>query len=158
MWAVEATPELIKKLESQIGKKIGVSDWFLVDQLSIDIFGKVTRDYDPMHNDPDWKENPWGGPIAHGMFTVSLMPHFAAQAGFPIISDEHAVAINYGFDKVRLIAPVPIGKRIRNHMVLDSITPKGDGRYLLKTTNTVEIEGFDKPAAVLEWLCMYDFN
>jgi acyl dehydratase len=154
-----AKPALIQELEGKIGQEIGVSDWFLVEQEAIDIFGSVTDDIDPMHNDPEWgRAGPFGGTIAHGMFTLSLLPRFARELGFPVLTDETAHAINYGFDRVRLIDPVPVGGRVRNRMVLDEVREKGPGRYLVRTTNTIECEGSAKPCVVAEWLSLYVYT
>ena len=154
-----ATPALIQDLEGKVGEEIGVSDWFLVEQDAIDKIAEITDDVDPMHNDPEWgRAGPFGGTIAHGMFTLSLLPRFAREMGFPVLTDAQAHAINYGFDRVRLIDPVPVGGRVRNRMVLNEVREKGAGRYLVRTTNTIEREGSDKPCVVAEWLSMYVYT
>jgi acyl dehydratase len=112
-----------------------------------------------MHLDPEWsRENtPFGGTIAAGFWTTSMLIPMSHDIGF--IEEfgrkaERFYALNYGCNRLRLIAPVPVGKRIRGHMTLRDWREKGGGKYLFVTDVEVEIEGEDKPALVAEWLAM----
>lgn len=133
-----------------------VSDWYPVDQENINKFGQATGDEDWLHTDPERarKEAPFGGTIAFGFWTMSLLTHLGRQAAGQDYPDGASFAINYGFDRVRFVAPVRVGKRIRCCGRLLEITERGNNRYLIKTENTVEIEGEEKPALVAEWLVM----
>lgn len=137
------------------GTKLGVSDWVVIDQEMIDDFGRVTRDPDPMHIDPEWAANnsPFGGTIAFGFLTISLLAHLLRSIHKDdLTSLEHGVNLNYGFDRVRLIAPVKVNSRVRGHFVLGDERADGGDRKIRKVLATVEIEGEDRPALVAEWL------
>ena len=151
--------QIIEGYRAKIGEVLGVTEDFSIRQSEIDVFGALTQNIDPMHNDPEWgRAGPFGGTIAHGMFTLSLLPGFAREIGLPVLTNDQVYAINYGFDRVRLLDPVPVGGRVRNRMVLDEVRDKGDGRYLVRTTNTIEREDSDKPCVVAEWLSMYVYT
>ncbi|MEX2288299.1 MAG: MaoC family dehydratase [Planctomycetaceae bacterium] len=145
---------VIDDIRSFYGGDARVSDWLVVEQSLIDKFGEATCDSDWMHTDPERarRDGPFGGTVAFGFWTVSMMTYFARQT---MGSDYPAGALyglNYGFDRVRLMAPVPVGSRIRNHMRLVDVEDRGGGRYLVKTSNSIEVEGVEKPAMVAEWL------
>jgi acyl dehydratase len=131
---------------------LGYSDWLMVTQEMITQFGKVTLDGDdPMHNDPKWakEEGPFGTIVAYGFLTISLLTHFSHQ----ITKHEHLkYGLNYGFDRVRIISPVPVGSRIRAHFATGDVEPRDDGGFKAKVNVTVEIEGQSKPALTAEWL------
>jgi len=134
-----------------IGKETGVSDWSLIDQARIDAFADVTEDHQFIHVDPQAAAaTPFGGTIAHGFLTLSMLSHFAK--GGVIVLDGVRMGVNYGFDKVRLMSPVRTGKRIRGRFTLMSADEKLPGQWSFKYAVKVEIEGEEKPALVAEWL------
>lgn len=143
----------LEEVQSHVGDEIGVSDWFLMDQERISAFADVTEDHMFLHVDPDAAAaTPFGGTIAHGLLTLSMMPVMAYQA-VPGISGTK-MGVNYGYNRIRFMAPVPSGKRIRGRFVVKSVEPKSDGRQEITHEATIEIEGEDKPALVGEWLTM----
>ena len=151
------TPTATADLAGLIGAEVGVSRWITVDQDRIDAFAKITEDEQFIHVDPEAaKHTPFGGTIAHGFLTLSLASAMSYDAVAPL--DGVVMGVNYGFDKLRFLAPVPAGSRIRGRFRLLSAEDKGaqDGvtRWLLKHELTVEIEGADKPALIAEWLGM----
>lgn len=137
------TPE---DLAGLIGTCIGTSSWFTLDQPRISAFAECTDDRQWIHVDEERarRESPFGGTVAHGFLTLSLL----APACFEILAQRIAMrqAVNYGLEKVRFISPVRAGRRVRNHITIQSIEPRGDNRYLLTTENVMEIEGEEKPA------------
>ena len=137
-----------------IGHELGVSDWVAADQSRIDQFADCTGDRQWIHVDVDRarRESPFGGPIAHGYFTLSLVAAMIIEIG--IIPPDAATGLNYGVDKVRFVAPVKAGARVRTRAVLMSAAPQNGRRVLLKLNCTLEIEGEVKPALVAEILCM----
>lgn len=139
-----------------VGKEIGVSRWVTVDQPMIDTFGRVTLDWDRMHVDPAWaRENsPFGTTISFGFLSVSLLTVMLGDV-FARPADEVA-SLNYGFDRLRLIAPVLVGKRVRGRFSLTSLTARKPGRYQLSWDVVVEIEGEGKPALAASWLVVVD--
>ncbi|MBB5745087.1 MaoC family dehydratase [Brevundimonas variabilis] len=140
-------------LAALIGTEMGVSRWFEIDQARIDAFAEVTEDRQFIHVDPEAaKATPFGGTIAHGFLTLSLASAMTYDAVPPL--DGVVMGVNYGFDKLRFLAPVPVGSRIRGRFRLLSAEDKGGGRWLLKHELTVEIEGSEKPALIAEWLGM----
>ncbi len=138
-------------LESMIGQDVGISDWALIDQEKINAFAEVT--YDPyfIHTDPARaeKETQFGGTIAHGFLTLSMLSAMAYDA-LPDIKGR-TVGMNYGFDKIRFLSPVPSGSRIRARFRMAGVQRK-PGQAVVKYGVTVEIEGKDKPALAAEWL------
>lgn len=133
------------------GESFGTSDWLTVTQDDIDLFARATRDHDPMHVDPAWcrEHGPFPTTIAFGFLSLSLITHFSHQARpWP----EGSYALNYGFDRVRFVAPVPVGARIRGRFTYLGAEPRPDGSYLTRTGVVVEIEGEEKPAVAAEWL------
>jgi acyl dehydratase len=136
------------------GREIGVSAWVEIDQHKIDEFADCTGDRQWIHVDVDRarRESPYGGTIAHGYLTLSLAASLAIEAG--IIPPDAAAALNYGLDKVRFIAPVKAGARVRNRVVLLATEAKSPGRVLITMQNTIEIEGETKPALIAESLAM----
>lgn len=140
-------------LQSLIGTEVGVSRWIEIDQARIDAFAKITEDEQFIHVDPEAaKATPFGGTIAHGFLTLSFASAMSYDAVAPL--EGVVMGVNYGFDKLRFLAPVPAGSRIRGRFKLLSADDKGGGRWLLKHELTVEIEGGDKPALIAEWLGM----
>ncbi len=139
-------------LVASIGQEVGVSDWILIDQARINAFADCTEDHQFIHIDPEAAaKTPFGGTIAHGFLTLSLMSQMSYQAT-PVLENV-AMGVNYGFDKLRFIQPVPAGSRVRGRFKLLSAEDKG-GRWLIKHEVTVEIDGIEKPALIAEWLGM----
>ncbi len=137
-----------------VGREIGTSGWHVVDQRRIDEFADCTGDRQWIHVDVDRarRESPYGGTIAHGYLTLSLAASLTIEAG--VIPADAAAALNYGLDKVRFIAPVKAGSRVRNRVVLLAVEAKGADRVLLTLQNTIEIEGETKPALLAESLAL----
>lgn len=141
------------ELQDLIGQEVGLSRWITVDQDRIDAFARITEDEQFIHVDPEAaRATPFGGTIAHGFLTLSLASAMSYDAVKPL--EGVVMGVNYGFDKLRFLAPVPAGARIRGRFKLLSAEDKGGGRWLLKHELTVEIEGADKPAMIAEWLGM----
>ena len=139
------------ELRSNIGSSIGVSDWIEVTQDRIDAFADATEDRQFIHVDPALAaQTPFGGTIAHGFLSLSLLSRMAADV--MIVPDSLRMAVNYGLDRVRFIAPVRAGKRVRGHFTLDSVEDRPARQTLTRHTVTVEIEGEDKPALTAQWL------
>jgi len=143
----------LEEIRSYTGKEIGVSEWFELDQDKINGFADLTEDHMFLHVNPEAaKATPFGGTIAHGLLTLSMMPVMAYQA-MPGVEGTK-MGVNYGYDKVRFMAPVKSGKRIRGHFVVNSVDDKGDGRFAVNQDVTIEIEGEDKPALSAQWITM----
>ena len=148
---VVSTPVTIEALRGRIGEVIGVSSWLTIDQARIDAFAAVTLDRQYIHVDPvRAKGTPFGGTIAHGFLTLSLLSHFTQQV-LPPIADL-AMSINYGFDRVRFVSPVRCGSDIRGVFSLIAIEQQAKDRYQMRVAATVEIKGEAKPALTAEWL------
>jgi acyl dehydratase len=142
-----------EEIKARIGTEIGVSDWILIDQKAIDIFADVTGDHQFIHVDPAAAaQTPFGGTVAHGFLTLSLLSQMAA--GVMLIPPTIRMAVNYGFEKVRFIAPVRSGKRVRGRFTLVSIEEKRPGQWQFLHHVTVEIENEDKPALTADWIGM----
>jgi len=143
----------LEEVQSKVGEEIGVSDWFTMDQDRISRFADVTEDHMFLHVDPEAAAaTPFGGTIAHGLLTLSMMPVMAYQA-VPGVSGTK-MGVNYGYNRIRFMAPVASGKRIRGRFTVKSVEPKSGGRMEIAHDVTIEIEGEDKPALVGEWLTM----
>jgi acyl dehydratase len=144
----------VSTLEQFVGQELGVSDWLTVDQERINEFADCTGDHQWIHVDREraQRESPLGSTIAHGYLTLSLLAAMQMEMG--IIPAGVSQALNYGLDRVRFIAPVKAGARIRTRVVVVALDPQGNGRLLLKTQNTVEIEGETKPALIAETLAL----
>ena len=141
------------KLVDYVGQEIGSSDWFEVDQDRINMFADATLDHQFIHIDSETATPLFGSTIAHGFLSLSLVPHLTSQA---VLAPENLkMVFNYGLDKVRFINPVNVGSKVRTHSKCVSVDDKGDGRYLMKTEVTMEIEGVEKPAYVAETLSMF---
>ena len=141
----------LDEIRDRIGREVGVSSWLTVDQPRIDAFAAATEDRQFIHVDAEAAaRTPFGGTVAHGFLSLSMLSRMAAEA--MSVPDNVKMAVNYGLDRVRFIAPVRSGQRIRGRFVLDSIDEKAPGQRLLRHTVTVEIEGVDKPALTAQWL------
>ena len=138
-------------IRSRIGDEVGVSSWLKIDQARIDAFAEATEDRQFIHTDPAAAaQTPLGGTIAHGFLSLSLLSRMAAEA--MLVPDGIKMALNYGLDRVRFLAPVRSGKRVRGRFTLDSVEEKAPGQVLMRHLVTVEIEGEDKPALTALWL------
>src|SRR5689334_14241531 len=138
-------------IRAQVGNEVGVSSWLLVDQERIHAFAEATEDRQFIHVDPDAAaQTPFGGTIAHGFLTLSLLSRMAAET--MLVPNGVKMALNYGFDRVRFLAPVKSGKRVRGRFSLDSVDEKAAGQWLMRHNVTVEIEGEEKPALTAVWL------
>jgi acyl dehydratase len=141
-------------VQNFVGRELGVTDWVTIGQDRIDQFAACTGDRQWIHVDVERarRESPFGGPIAHGYLSLSLVAAMVMELG--VIPPDAATALNYGLDKVRFVAPVKTGARVRLRASLASAEPQRGGRMLLKLQSTLEIEGEAKPALVAELLCM----
>jgi acyl dehydratase len=129
------------------GSQLGPTDWLEVTQDRVNLFADATEDHQWIHVDPERAANgPFGGTIAHGLLTLSLLPHFTSQL---YTVENIAMAINYGYNKVRFITPVRVGSKIRARAEIAKVD-RLEGAVQATLTTTVEIEGSDKPAAVAE--------
>ena len=141
----------LDEIRARIGSEVGVSSWLTIDQARIDAFAEATEDRQFIHTDPSAAaQTPFGGTIAHGFLTLSLLSRMAADA--MLIPDGVRMAVNYGLDRVRFLAPVRSGSRVRGRFTLDSIEETAPGQVLMRHIVTVEIEGEDKPALTAVWL------
>ena len=144
------TPE---QMAAAVGEDLGVSDWATLDQAKIDAFAEVTGDRQFIHTDPvRAAQTPFGGTIAHGMLTLSMIGGLLPEG--LLVLDGLKMGINYGFERVRFLAPVKTGKRVRARHKFLGVEDKGNGRFLTRTEVTIEIEGEEKPAVTAEWLGM----
>jgi acyl dehydratase len=137
-----------------VGRELGASSWVTVDQDRIDQFADCTGDRQWIHVDAERarRESPFGAPIAHGYLTLSLVAAMVMELG--VIPPDAATGLNYGLDKVRFVAPVKAGARVRTRAKLSAAEAQSGGRMLLKLDCTLEIEGEAKPALVAELLCL----
>src|SRR3954469_13767046 len=143
----------IEEIRDKVGAEIGVSDWILIDQARIDAFADATEDPQFIHVDPEAAaEAPFGGTIAHGFLTLSLLSRMAADV--MLRPDGVKMGVNYGLDRVRFLAPVRSGKRVRGRFTLNSIEEKRPGQYQFMHAVTVEIEGENNPALLADWIGM----
>lgn len=141
------------ELSALVGTEIGISDWIAVEQDRINTFAHVTEDHQFIHINPEAaKMTPFGGTIAHGFLTLSLLSKFSEQAG--LVLEGVKMGVNYGFEKVRFLAPVPSGANVRGRFVLSAAEEKKPGQFLLTYSVSVEIEGGEKPALIADWLGM----
>ena len=144
----------IEVWKQHVGEEDGVSDWMVVDQDRINKFADATDDHQFIHVDPEAAaQTPFGSTIAHGFLTLSLTIPMLMES--MIAPDRMVMVINYGTDKVRFVEPVKVNSRIRGRTRLADVTEKGPGRYLVKNEITVEIEGADKPALIVEALTLF---
>ncbi len=141
----------LDEIRARIGSETGVSDWLTIDQPRILAFAEATEDRQFIHVDPEAAaRTPFGGTVAHGFLSLSMLSRMAAEA--MLVPDNVKMAVNYGLDRVRFITPVRSGKRIRGRFTLDSVEEKTPGQLLLRHSVTVEIEGVDKPALTAQGL------
>lgn len=143
----------IADMTAKLGENIGTSDWLLLDQSRIDAFADVTEDHQFIHVDPvAAKATPFGGTIAHGFLTLSMLSAMMATA---LEKPAVQMSVNYGFNKVRFLTPVKSGQRVRGHFKLLELEEKRPGQWQQTVEVTVEIEGGDRPAMLAEWIFMH---
>ena len=143
-----------QELTALIGRDLGASDWFLIDQQRVNDFADVTLDHQFVHVDLEKaKKTPFGGTIAHGFLTLSLLVHLCLPF-IPTLAKRKLV-VNYGFDKVRFAAPVRVGKRIRAVSKLGTVEERKLGQVMMRIDVSVEIENENKPALVAEWWSLH---
>ena len=144
-----------QELQAKVGQMIGTSDWFEVTQDRINKFAEATGDFQFIHIDEEKaKLTPFGGTIAHGFLTLSLIPVLGAMTEGARVTDVK-MGVNYGGNKTRFISPVRAGKRVRAHVKLLDLTEKRPGQWQQTNEYTIEIEGEDKPALIAEWVMQF---
>ena len=141
------------ELPGLVGQQLEPSPWLEITQERVNQFADATNDHQFIHVDPEKAaRTPFGGPIAHGFLSLSLLSYLNAQSA--IVPENLVMGINYGSDKIRYLAPVRVGKRIRSHQKVLEVSEKTPGKWLIKYAVTVEIEGEETPALVAEILSM----
>ena len=141
----------LDEIRARIGEEIGVSSWLTVDQERIDAFAEATEDRQFIHTDPAAAaQTPLGGTIAHGFLSLSLLSRMGSEV--LLAPDGVKMALNYGLDRARFLAPVKAGARVRGRFTLDSVEERAPGQLLMRYSVSVEIEGQDKPALTAVWL------
>lgn len=149
---IEVLP--LAKIKEKIGTELGVSDWFTVTQDQMNRFADLTGDHQWIHVDVERSaQGPFGRTIVSGYMTASLIPMFGSEVG--VFPEGTTMAINYGMNRLRLLNPVLEGSRIRGRIALTDVVEKPGGRILITNTNTIEIEGQEKPACVAEVLTLF---
>ena len=143
----------LHEIRRRVGEEVGVSSWLTIDQPRIDAFADATEDRQFIHVDPTAAaETPLGATIAHGFLSLSLLSRMGAEA--MLVPDGVKMALNYGLDRVRFLAPVKAGSRVRGRFTLDSVEEKAPRQILMRHVVTVEIEGDGKPALTALWLAL----
>ena len=141
----------VEELPGLAGAALGPSRWLEVSQERVDAFARCTGDGQWIHTDPvRAAAGPFGGTIAHGFLTLSLLSRMAADA--MLVPEGARMGVNYGFERVRFMAPVRSGKRVRGRFTLKSMEEKRPGQWQFVHSVTVEIEGEEKPALVADWI------
>jgi acyl dehydratase len=141
-------------MKESIGAELGTSDWLLIDQQRINDFADCTGDHQFIHVDPEKaKQTPFGGTIAHGFLSLSLITQFSESVGCGF--ENMVMGINYGFDKVRFLAPIRVNSRIRAHVRLLDVQEKKPDHFLIRKEISLEIEDETTPALIAEWLIMF---
>ncbi|MDM7929510.1 MaoC family dehydratase [Blastomonas fulva] len=144
-----------QEMQRKVGETLGTSEWLLVDQEMINKFADATGDHQFIHvNEEMAKMTPFGGTIAHGFLTLSLFPVLMAKSDCPRVEGVK-MGVNYGGNKVRFLAPVRSGKKVRGHFKLLELEEKRPGQWQQTLEFTVEIEGEDKPAVMAEWISQF---
>ena len=141
----------IEEMYARIGTEIGTSDWITIDQPRIDTFADVTEDRQFIHVDPEAAaKTMFGGPIAHGFLSLSLLSRMAFDV--MLVPEKTKMAVNYGFDRVRFLAPVAAGARVRGIFTLTNIEEKAEGQLLTHHNVIIDIDITEKPALTADWL------
>ena len=144
------TFQTLAELAACVGQVVATSDWLTITQQQVNLFADATGDHQWIHVDPEKAaKGPFGAPIAHGFLTLSLLPKFF-ESSFEIVGSR--MGVNYGLNKVRFTAPVPVGSRLRAHMLLLASEAIANDGVQMTWQVTVEREGFDKPVCVAESL------
>lgn len=140
-------------VQTRIGTEVGLSDWLLVTQDMVDRFADLTDDHQFIHVDPvAAARTPFGGTIAHGFLVVSLLASLAKDVDVAL--EGVAMGVNYGFDRLRMVGPVHVGRRIRGRFVLKDFVERSPGQWMSTLGVTVEVEGSDRPAIVADWVSL----
>lgn len=143
----------VNELSQYVGKELGRSDWLKIDQQRINLFAEATGDFQFIHVDPEKAaKTPFGGTIAHGFLTLSLIP--TLMEDILVLPEGLKMVVNYGLDSVRFIQPVKVESKVRLKVELGEVTEKKPGQWLLKATATLEIEGEEKPAYIAQPLSL----
>ena len=143
----------VSEMVNQIGHKFEPGNWMTLDQDRINSFADCTEDHQFIHVDEEAAvQTPFGGTIAHGLLTLSSLVKLCEDSS--LYPENIVMGINYGFNKVRFLAPVRAGKRVRAHVEIQNVEPKDEKRYVVTLAITVEIENEEKPALVAEWMNM----
>lgn len=147
-------PISLESLRKRVGAELGVSSWHAIEQSRIDAFADATKDRQYIHVNPERARSEGGfeGAIAHGFLSLSLLSVLANEA-VPQM-EEQTMSINYGFDKIRFLSPVPSGARLRGRFSLKELTEQDKGRVRILYDVTVEVEGYDRPALIAEWIVL----
>ena len=142
-------------IAAKVGEQIGTSPWVEISQERINQFAEATGDHQFIHvNEEAAKMTPFGGTIAHGFLTLSMIPYLSGESDLPK-PDGIKMAVNYGGNKTRFINPVKSGKKIRGQWKLLEMTEKRPGQWQQTVEITIEIEGEEKPALICEWMTMF---
>ena len=143
----------LDEISALAGRELEPSEWLEITQERVNQFADATNDFQFIHVDPEKAAlTPFGGPIAHGFLSLSLLSYLNAQTA--VFPENLVMGINYGSDKVRYLAPVRVGKRVRSRQKVLEVVEKSPGQWLMKTAVTVEIEGEETPALVAEILSL----
>jgi acyl dehydratase len=142
-----------ENIAEYIGKDLGTTEWFNVDQDRINKFAEATEDHQFIHVDPEKATPIFGSTIAHGFLSLALTAGIGQDIA--LVVEGAKMGLNYGLDKVRFLSPVPVNSRIRMNSVVMDITEKSPGQFLVKSAVTMEIEGLEKPAFIAETLSMW---
>jgi acyl dehydratase len=154
MWEARMGDLTLSQLGEHVGRELGVSGWVAIEQSRIDAFAACTGDFQWIHVDVERakRESPFRSPVAHGYLILAMIASLSMEVG--IIPKDAAAGLNYGIDKVRFLAPVPAGARVRLRVSLIGVEPREGGQTLMKTRNTLEVEGSEKPALIAETLAL----
>jgi len=153
MWGEPMPLASLERIRSKVGTLVGTSPWIEIGQQAIDAFAEVTGDHQFIHVDPEAaKDSPFGSTVAHGFLTLSLLSQMAYSAMY--LPPDMRMSANYGFERVRFLAPVRAGKRVRGHFTLVEMEEKRPGEWRFLHNVSVEIEGEDKPALIADWIGM----
>ncbi len=144
----------LARWQARIGQEVGLSNWITVDQPMIDAFAQTTHDTQWIHTDPDRaaRDTPFGGTIAHGFLTLSLASRFAYDC-FPLERGQ-SMGVNYGFNRIRFLSPVPAGAQLRGRFVLTDVTRRSDTDLLRQFQLIIEKSTDETPALAAEWLTL----
>ncbi|MDI1339853.1 MaoC family dehydratase [Polaromonas sp.] len=144
------TFQTLSELAACVGQEVAISDWLTITQEQVNLFAQATGDHQWIHVDPEKaREGPFGGPIAHGFLTLSLLPKFF-ESSLEIVQSR--MGVNYGLNRVRFTAPVPVGSRLRAHLKLLACAPVDNDGQQMTWEVTVEREGSARPVCVAESL------